>query len=1504
VRALGRVIVWIAWAALAGVAAVGIVLAALAALAEMPLTRPLVASRVVRFLDEAIAGSLVLKGVSVLPRGGIELRGLEVYDPHGHLVLYAGRARFFVDVTALRSRTLGVTVELESPSVMLEEEQGGGFSIARAFEPTQRARERPGSAGSRGVGGSRWTLLVSRLTIRGGDFWWVDARGATRLEASGVDLDGRGLVGPDRGRVDLRLRGSLDSPVAAPIALDVAGSLAGGKFRIPVLQAELGGTRLAAVAEGDLARRRGRIAVSRLGVAREVARALAPRTPAGDDLSATAYAESDGSVLTVALRAEPAGQGARGRADAAVAARVSAPAAALGFDAALDHLDPSRLVADAPPGEVTLTAHGALSGRTLSELRGRLGATVQRSRFRGGEVARAEIAARAERGTVEVSRVSASAPGLDLDGSFRWREGGEVAGRIAADAKDLRAALANLGALLGEKLPAMDGRARVDATLAGTSAAPRAAAEVDAPVFRVGNLGLGGAHLTVEMAGPRARPSGRVEGRIAAVRGDGGDVARSVALRGTLSEEEGALTLTAALPGFRDPASIEARGRLGATREAITVSELTFAYPGARWTLSAPATVKLAGPSVDRLELAAESQRILLAGGLVRGRTLDARAELTRVDLARLPAGLLSSTHDLKGILTAEVTATGAAARPELAATLSLAGGAVDDVDGLALTGSARWSGPERRLRAALAASRKDGGTADVEVDMPLPAAGRPAERVLIRARTREVPLEEVLAASGSDLPAAGLLALDAVVEGTVGMPTLSLGATLSDAEWKDLGGLGLEVAAEDPGEQLRLSVRAALDGKSVVALDAEVPLDVSTLLEHPAAAVRAARAAPLEGSLAVRALDVAALSGRAGVPPRLAGIVDVTASLRGTARAPRAQASIELRGGAWSGYRDLSGGAEVSLADAAVSARGRLAMGGDEALRFDASLDAPVEKLGSVRALGAAPLRADVTVPRIALARAATPDLPLAGTMSGHVGVAGTLRAPEVAVSFAGEGVAVQARPLGNVRLDARYARARASGEVVLAAAAGGSLKATFTLAHDFGLGAQAAELRDAPAEITAVGEALDLGFLPAAAPGVVRSAGGTLSLDARAAGPLARLAPRGSLQVKDGRLAVSEWGDWTGIALEARMTEDAVEVSRLEVHRGSGLLSASGSLRGLRSSAPAALEAHLSSDGFAVARAGMDVARVDLRADATGTYDGTTLAVAVKVPRGTVRLPKRQPRALQTLQARGDIVVGRRAERKRRPAAAGGAGQASDRPFTLRATLTADRNLFVKSDDPRIDLELRANVTYERTGSNDYAEGSIEVIHGNLEPIGGRNFVVERGRVQFTGGPPSAALLDFQARYDNPIAVVTATVQGPTRKPELKFTSEPSLAEPEIAMLIATGRTDLKAGAGGVATLSGEEAGKAALGVLATQAFKNLVADKLPVDTVSVDSAGFRAGKYLTEKIYVVYSRRFDADPLRGENTDEVRVEYQITPRWMFESRYGNAQSGGANLVWSHEY
>jgi translocation and assembly module TamB len=291
--------------------------------------------------------------------------------------------------------------------------------------------------------------------------------------------------------------------------------------------------------------------------------------------------------------------------------------------------------------------------------------------------------------------------------------------------------------------------------------------------------------------------------------------------------------------------------------------------------------------------------------------------------------------------------------------------------------------------------------------------------------------------------------------------------------------------------------------------------------------------------------------------------------------------------------------------------------------------------------------------------------------------------------------------------------------------------------------------------------------------------------------------------------------------------------------------------------------------------------------------------VSLEVTVPRGTIRLPKKQPRPLHPLVDRKDIVIGRPDE-KRAGARARGEG---DSGLALVVHVVVPRQLFLKSEDPRMDIELKADVTYETSAGEDYARGYVETVRGTVEPIAGRTFTIERGRIQFTGGPPSAATLDFEARWENPAAVVTAKVTGSKDRPEITLTSEPPMEEAQIALLIATGQRELKPGTSAAGTLSGAEAGKAALGALATTAFRDLIANKLPIDTFSLDSGAIRAGKYWTDKFYVGYVRRFDADPAKGENPDEVRIEYHITPRWNFESRYGTAQAG-ASLIWSKDF
>jgi translocation and assembly module TamB len=132
-------------------------------------------------------------------------------------------------------------------------------------------------------------------------------------------------------------------------------------------------------------------------------------------------------------------------------------------------------------------------------------------------------------------------------------------------------------------------------------------------------------------------------------------------------------------------------------------------------------------------------------------------------------------------------------------------------------------------------------------------------------------------------------------------------------------------------------------------------------------------------------------------------------------------------------------------------------------------------------------------------------------------------------------------------------------------------------------------------------------------------------------------------------------------------------------------------------------------------------------------------------------------------------------------------------------------------------------------------------------------------------------------------------------------------------IASLIATGRTDANlntssgttAGAStGAGAVTAQEAGAAMATALVSAAFSGIVSEVLPVDQFSIETSTVRAGKYLTDKLYVGYARRFDAKPEDGENANEMTAQYRVSRRWHFEVRYGDAQAGDASMFWSTDY
>jgi translocation and assembly module TamB len=1458
---------------------VGLLLSSVTFLAVLPASRSFVAANVVRWIDDAIAGTLTLEGIAVLPQGGVELRGLRVADPEGRLVLRVDHARLFPDVARIADRELGIALELDGVDAdAVLRTADGELAIAAAFAPARvRASKGPRQAPA-AESGAGWTVRVGKLSavhlrVR------ADGPEARPLELQEVALDARGLWAPGAARIEARLAGAMISPAEAPLSVELRAESRGAALRLERLAATLGDDQLEAIGEGDLARRTGRLALTRVGISQREAGSLASAVRLGGELNGTLYAESDGEIATAAFTVVPAAAEATGRAYVAFAVRLPPAALAWGVSADVDRLDPSRLSLLAPPGSVTLRGRGAARGGRLEELAGRITLRLDRSRLRKGELGPVALSATMGGGDVEISKLEASAPGGEIGGRLRWREGRAVEGALRVHFADLGRFGRNLGELVGRPLPPVEGAGHAEVALSGSSSEPRIEATVDAPRLSIAALRTAGAHLRLHLQG-----------------------------------SEAGLTFAANVPDLGpDPVRAEVRGRFGDERRVFDLAELAVAWPGTRFTLAGGARVELAGPAVDRLVLVSGEQRIEAEGGFRAKGTLDGHLKLTGLELSRLPRGLAPEGAALEGQLTLDARASGTRVAPRVDATIGLSGATAWEVGGLSVLGDVAWDGELERIEADLGLVRARGGAVDLSFDLPVALGrARPYEEIRVELRGKAVPLDELVWLAGSYALVSGDVEFTSVLTGSVGAPVLRATAKVRDGTYEDLEALDGDGTLDAEEDRVRLRASGALAGAPAFGAEAELDLKLARFLTAPREAADSVRHAP--GTLALRlpGLSLSPLAGHLDLPADLDGRLEGEAKLGGGLAAPRGTARLSVAGGAGWGARALDGQFALALAPERSGATLDLRASGRPPARVDARIDLPFERLLDRAARAAAPFQLDASLARSELSAWGGELIALGGTVEGRASVKGTLGAPTGELALSATAAVVEGRPLGALTLDAKYAGGRTTASVDLKPPAGGTLHADLALERDLGILAAPGPLLEAKTEARLVAERLDLGFLPALAPGIIRAAAGAASVELRAAGPIRELRPVGTIRLANGRLAVAELGEWTGATVEADLSEDAVELRRFEVKKGRGRLELKGRLLGLSGRAPAELEGTLLAVDFGVERAGMELVRLDLEAEGRGKVTRKELTLGLVAPQGVVTLPKRIPRTLQEVSKREDITVGRpkpaRARRLPKGAAAEtatvSAAAPAEEPFKTVVHFVAPRRLRVKADQPRIDVELKADAIFAFAGGRSEANGTVESVRGQVEPIGGRVFVVERGKVAFTGGSVNAGVLDIASRYDNPTAVVRATVTGTLANPRLQLSSEPPLEEAQIALLVATGRTELRAGAGGVNTLAAGDAGLAAAGAVAMGVFKDLLSDKLPVDSVSLDSTAVSAGKYLTDRIYVGYIRRFDARSENGENPDEVKIEYQLAPGWQVETRYGTAQSGGASIVWTRNY
>ncbi|HEY3451812.1 MAG TPA: translocation/assembly module TamB domain-containing protein [Myxococcales bacterium] len=1437
-----------------------------------------------------IAGRLSIGGLEMLGAGGeLVLTDVALFDPEGRLVARVERIEARADLLQLAEKRIHLSrVALQRGELLLVQDPAG-LNLARAI-----AARNPGPPKQGGGAGFDWDLTIDAASASGLRAEYRPARGAApTAEVEEVRLEGSGRYRRGGTSLALELQGALGAPLSGPIALVVAAH--GGSSSSP--HDPLTIDRLDLQAAHSRARLTGRYAagaleasIGELRLARSDVHALAPDLPLASDLAATGRATLDARSATASLSLPAL--------EIQASAQLS-PLSAVAT-ATLTGLDLAKTIEGAPPTNLAGTVSGRFAAGEPRPGSGELTLQLSRSLVRGVTLAQT-TGTISLRGEQLLPNLVVAVPGgrASVTGSMALRELDLKALLTMGDLKSFTDSVARLA---GGEAPTVEGAGSLTARVTGSARAPVVRLSGSLQRFESGAFSVEGLHLEARL--PNARRPTAFE---ATVRADQGSVSELPFSRLDAQVRADGRRFSAEL-STTGLAGVSARvsGELDKDQRGGRLQELTLATEDARWQLAGPAVVDLrGGVRVDRLNLRSGEQSLQASGGIARG-ALDVALEARQLDLAKLPRVLVRPDWRLAGLVSASGQLSGTTRQPQLSATLAAAGLGGFGLDSLDMTAQANLTADRIQGTANL---KRLGATAALSADLPRlllgAAPGAPASASVDLAGLQLRYLAERL---GIPAPQRGTGRLSARLSGTAGQPRLEASVRLSDAMWGGVpaAGLVLDLVAEQ-----QTTVKAELETAGGAAhLEGTAAISLRALASLPPLA--RLRAVPITAQLRAPAIVLGAFESTL-LPAGTAGTASLQAALHGSAWRPRGEVSVTLENGALGTLKGLAGAARLAAGEEGLELTGDATLLSLPLAHLAARLGSPLEDLGTLAALSAAPVSATLELGPTGLESLLAVDGEAAhGTLLGRATLSQTLSAPVVEWGVRVENLRSGLQPLARIAASGTYRDRAANATATIEAAKGGTAQARGSLKVDLSLPslARGVAWSQVPVEAGLEAKSLDLAVLEGLSRSL-RSMAGTLSGEASLAGTLGTPSPRGTLALRGGAFQIPGYGTYRDVSLQLSVSDLRIDLPALTGRAGAGTVFLS--LLGERAttSEPYRVSARVAvSDAPLVVEDQLVAHLTGETREVTGELSATRALFSLQVSRLVVDLPQASSKDLQGLDRNPDIVVvggpilGRRQARDGAPQAP----QANGGGYQLTFVAHAASDLWVQSSDAKIEAgaDLRAVVDVGRGPAE--LTGSVRTLQGRVEVLG-RRFELASGRLFWSAEPPGNPRLDVQAVHENPREQVKVLVHvtGTARSPRLEMSSEPPLDEQQIATLLATGRRELKRGSAGVA--SGGAA--SVLTSIAADRLRRALATRLPLDVLQVEvgdqglkATQLEAGTYLTDQVYVGYRRNFGAETDRGQNANEVRVEYQLSPHVSIESQYGDAGRGGANVVYSRDY
>ncbi|HKR87352.1 MAG TPA: translocation/assembly module TamB domain-containing protein [Phenylobacterium sp.] len=234
----------------------------------------------------------------------------------------------------------------------------------------------------------------------------------------------------------------------------------------------------------------------------------------------------------------------------------------------------------------------------------------------------------------------------------------------------------------------------------------------------------------------------------------------------------------------------------------------------------------------------------------------------------------------------------------------------------------------------------------------------------------------------------------------------------------------------------------------------------------------------------------------------------------------------------------------------------------------------------------------------------------------------------------------------------------------------------------------------------------------------------------------------------------------------------------------------------------------------------------------------------------------------------------------------------------WALDVSLRAPGRVFLRGKGLNVELSLDAHVG--GTTAAPTLSGTARVVRGDYD-FAGKRFEFDDESVVYLSTKPRDIRLNLAATRDDPTLTAVVKITGTAAKPELTFTSTPSLPSDEVLSQVLFGTSASQLSPLEAAQLAAAVSALASGGGLDVignlRAFAGL--DRLSLGGGDSASGGVTVsgGKYITEKIYLEVSGG-------GREGPSAQVEWRVKRQLSILSRFGGQNGAKLAIRWRRDY